>query len=81
MVAEEVKFVESEKILAKIIKRFVKCAHSREVLGIVPHFSLTPVSSPHVSACERESFHMIGLTLWKNCLKEIFHQRNHFIQS
>ena len=24
---------------------------SREVLGIVPHFSLAPASSPHVSAC------------------------------
>jgi len=27
MVANEVKFIESEKILAKIIKIFVKCAH------------------------------------------------------
>ena len=31
--------------------------------------------------CERESFHVIGLTLWKSCMKEIFHQRSHFIQS
>jgi len=23
--------------------------------------------------CEEESFHMVGLALWKNCPKEIFH--------
>jgi len=70
----KIRFIDSSKFMSSSLDKLVNNLKPDQFKNLKEQFNDIDCW------CERESFHMIGLTLWKNYLKEIFHLSSHFIQ-